>query len=640
MRHVARLRLHNWLAFQGSHELEFGPAAYAVVARHEEDEARSNWLCKSGFLESIRFALYGTHRHGSSADAWITRGEKEGLVQLSLDDGFVVTREKSPGKSAKLWAGKAEQDEAQRLVLQKVGLSEEDFVTLCYLEQGQTAKFVTEDPAPRTRMVVGWLRIEPIQRCHKSVGELLSASEKRSAEIRGKVSALDAQIQAALNGLPMPEADASLAWAREEAEKADAELAAATEAAKTSEAGARARVAREELERVLDEGKRLTDEYRSLDPDLDVRLAAAVELERAARDRASSAKRERDAKLKVATGTFGGTCPVAGIECPAKDRINQMGAEGQELLALATRQADEAARKASAADDEVAVAKGKVDAQKRLRERIVALAQRAKQLRESLPPESETRVSDPPSLEAAQAKSRGCRAVLSALEAKVEAARKAALAREAALGELSAAEAEAGTFREAQAVLGPQGAQRRLAEGALGKIEAEANFVLGACGVPLSLRVSWEREGKDPAAECPKCGLAFSPSAREKVCRECGEPRGKNRIQRLDVAMSNVSGAAEALGGLSAAFGASAWLRRQRDSQWGAAMLDEPLAACDKRVRQQVGTQLREMLGFAGFGQAFVVSHDAMSVSALPGRILVTGRGEGENVRSRIEVAA
>jgi DNA repair exonuclease SbcCD ATPase subunit len=244
-----------------------------------------------------------------------------------------------------------------------------------------------------------------------------------------------------------------------------------------------------------------------------------------------------------------------------------------------------------------------------------------------------------PALGEAQAKSRGCHAVLSALEAKLEAAGKAELARQAALSELAAAEAEAGTLREAQLVLGPLGAQRRLAQGALGKIEEEANFVLSACGVPLSLKVSWEREGKDPADECPKCGRAFAATTKEKACLECGEPRGKNRIQRLDVQLSSVSGAAKALGGLSAAFGASAWLRRERDSQWGTSLLDEPLAACDKRIRQQVGTQLREMLGFAGFRQAFVVSHDAQSVSALPGRILVTGTGEGENVRSRIEVA-
>jgi hypothetical protein len=213
------------------------------------------------------------------------------------------------------------------------------------------------------------------------------------------------------------------------------------------------------------------------------------------------------------------------------------------------------------------------------------------------------------------------------------------VAREAAVlveleDELTTLEKRAAVLREARAILGKGGAQRRLAEWALGDVEQEANLVLSGCGVDLSLKLTWEREGKGVADDCPRCGRAFAASTKEKACQECGEPRGKNRIQRLDVNLSRVSGAAKDLGGVATALGAARWLRSERGSAWATAMLDEIGSACDKKNRRLVGGQLGQMLAMAGFRQAFVVSHDARSVSSLPGRILVTGVGE----HSKVEV--
>jgi len=106
MTHVERLEITNWYRFEGEHTIELGPQVYGVVAEHEDDTERSNWLGKSALLASIAFVLTGKWRLWSEdrtlADEWITRGQQQGGVAAKLSDGLLVRRTRKRGASTQL----------------------------------------------------------------------------------------------------------------------------------------------------------------------------------------------------------------------------------------------------------------------------------------------------------------------------------------------------------------------------------------------------------------------------------------------------------------------------------------------------------------------------------------------------------
>jgi hypothetical protein len=237
----------------------------------------------------------------------------------------------------------------------------------------------------------------------------------------------------------------------------------------------------------------------------------------------------------------------------------------------------------------------------------------------------------------------GLRALLEAAQEAQRAALHAEADREIRLGLATAAEgkraalleriaglrAEIAVAREAAVIFGKGGAQRKVAEGALGEIEAVANERLRECGIDLSVGVRWSREGQGLARACEACGEAFPASARAKVCARCGAGRGQQVINRLELELSDRSGAAEDLVGVAVQLAASAWLRRGRGSTWGVALMDEPFSACDRHNRKALAGHLGAMVRGCEFEQALVISHAPDASDLFPGRIEVLVKSDG-----------
>jgi len=191
-----------------------------------------------------------------------------------------------------------------------------------------------------------------------------------------------------------------------------------------------------------------------------------------------------------------------------------------------------------------------------------------------------------------------------------------------------------GVKREALVVFGKLGAQKRVAESALKSIEDGANAMLRECGIDLSVEVQWSREGGGLARSCDACGHPFGTSAKVKQCERCGADRGPLLVNKLELVLSDRSGAAEDLVGASIQLSASAWLREDRGSAWSVALVDEPYGALDASNRKAFSTHLASMLaGRYGFVQAFVVSHSPDTVTQLPGRIEILNDGGRATVR-------
>ena len=67
-------------------------------------------------------------------------------------------------------------------------------------------------------------------------------------------------------------------------------------------------------------------------------------------------------------------------------------------------------------------------------------------------------------------------------------------------------------------------------------------------------------------------------------------------VHRLDIELSDRSGAAEDLAGAAFQLSASAWLRSERNSAWSVALLDEPFSQLDAGNRRAFATHLAAML--------------------------------------------
>jgi DNA repair exonuclease SbcCD ATPase subunit len=175
---------------------------------------------------------------------------------------------------------------------------------------------------------------------------------------------------------------------------------------------------------------------------------------------------------------------------------------------------------------------------------------------------------------------------------------------------------------------------KRVAESALKSIEDGANAMLRECGIDLSVEVQWSREGGGLARSCDACGHPFGTSAKVKRCERCGADRGPLLVNKLELVLSDRSGAAEDLAGASIQLSASAWLREDRGSAWSVALVDEPYGALDASNRKAFSTHIASMLaGRYGFVQAFVVSHSPDTVTQLPGRIEILNDGGRATVR-------
>ena len=662
---ITQLVLNNWVCFAGLHTLDLTEGVYAVVAKGEDNPERSNWLGKSSFLESIVYALYGKRRKGVLEDEWITDGQQIGSVSLTIDGDLTITRTRTRGSSTKLVVvdsniiGSLAKDEAQTHIDRLVGMSADDFFATCYFEQKRMARFVTCDASERMATIVAWLGLESLQAAEDSVKDESQALGGAIETIR-RDRQVAVQLVATLleplgfEATPPYDCDALATELERDhvplfkrgLENARGVLATAENDRDKLVAYRHSLVDAERYAEVIQEGATLAASINLPKGNPDAITVPAAELVQATRLAMNAAHAdmrhasdEHAQKSRLARGQFDGVCPVGGIQCPAQIELNAQGVINATAAAKARNALETAqARKtqAEAAYEEAQRAQQEVA---RVLARLDSLRDEATRLR--------------PSLKVAKSEQHSGKDDV-AIAARVNEARQQVYAEESAyirhqsacdklkelakdetrrVAELQALDAKFTVYRQAAAILGRNGAQRKIAEKALADIERGANQLLTQAGIDLRLSVAWSREGAGVAKTCDTCGAAFPASVKQKVCNKCGAARGQNTVNKLTLDLSDRSGAAEDLAGGAFQLAASAWLRHNRLTPWGVALIDEPFGALDSANRRAFAQHLTTMLrGEYGFSQAFVVAHHTSIMDALPRRIEITGTANGSTI--------
>ena len=601
---IAGLRLKNWGPYRNEHELVLGPGAYAVLARYASDPERSNFAGKSMLLESIRFALFGDHRHRLE-DGWISEGEDEGSVSLTTDDGPSIVRSRKRGKSTVLQVGKAKGDEAQKLIVEAIGMGQEEFDCTAWIGQGQVAQLVTADPAPRTRMVAGWL----------GLGKLQEAEGHNASALGGAVAALEsAKANVAAAEEQCRSVGSTADALRVRIGEIGALLAEQERFAEERNVNMRGLEARARFEQVATEGKALA---AKLNEGKDVPDSGLKDEVRRLDQEHAVASREVEQRRRLHRGQWDGECPLSRKQCPASDEVRaevrDNGVRLQEVEDRASSLFDEYVKTEKAAD--VALATNKE--RERIRWRMGELRKEVDRLRPMAQHAAVAPAFDD-QRPALQREAGELRAKVGILEAANERIRQAEL-------QVAGLEQRVAALRQAAAILGRAGAQKRVARAGLGKIEMAANRRLVFAGADLQVEVRWEVEGKDPAKNCGACGWPFPDSAKVKECPKCGAARGRQMQNKLEFLRSRQSGGADDLASLALQLSAARWRREHGGARWATGLLDEASAQLDASHRKALG---RMLANDDAFEQMLCVSHHVASLDALPHRIEITSDGK------------
>jgi DNA repair exonuclease SbcCD ATPase subunit len=641
----ARIEWTDVACFAGEHSLDLAPSVYAVTARHVDDAGRSNWLGKSTLLSLIPYALFGWHPKRTD-DEWINDDASECCVKLTLSDGVIVERSRKRGQSTQIrFTAKGKktltQKSAQAAIIRHIGLTCDDYFATCHFEQKQLARLVTSRSGDRADIIDGWLQadIDPIQRMHDRALDALARLSDEHAKAEADAGRISADAKALLEkygiddgARPLPAMDAIVEQRQTAADNAKTEVdqwqaKSQKRAQWVSQSNDAARYAS-----IVTEGKSLKSKVaRKPKADTDATGSALAR----AKATHTEAKREFDRVKRLDCGDFDGLCPIMGADCPVASTVRESGPAPGVLDETQLRVLD-CYNAHTAAEATHAEAKKTARFHMETEARLKSLRREARRLKPAA--DAIAKKGQPP--------------IAAAVQAGLSESREAEVNARVALEEvrndrdwLRSAATEVQTFRterdrlassialhrEAVALLGRDGAQKRVAMLALGQIEAGANALLTAAGVALSVRFVWAREGKGLAKVCGQCGTAFAASARVKECQRCGAQRGPHLIQKLDIELTNRSGAAEDLAGIAVQLSASNWLRVKRSTPWTGACIDEPFGALDATNKRALALHVSTMLRDR-FDVALVVAHDRGILDALPSQVAIVADDEGSRL--------
>lgn len=634
---IQRLTMLNFQCYRGAHNLKLGPGVWAIVARYDDDPEHSNAAGKTTLLEAVAFVLFGQHRHRYEDD-WITRDEKEGFAELDLGTKktpIIIRRSRIRGKSTQLEvteSGRAlKGDEAQEYIERLIGLGKEDFHASAYLQQKEHSRFVTGDPAVRNTMVSNWLEMDKLIASEKHARVKAKVCEE---QVRLHRSMADGTLSAAKTLLHPGVVDAwtELKTLRENTKNTIVELDEERDALRGQldawkELKARfdaGQQLRRQYDAVVEQGKALKASLAGVKVDaLKQEHAQAHEACNASFQRKLTALKEWEALKKLRTDGFAGQCPVTKTPCPVPEHVSG-------CVATMKGEADSAYRVLQTADE-----KHKEDAkiEQDLASKLRAYeldAQRLTALREQIKGMKVVEAADPGQCPDVGFQIRDLDSKLAQSNQLLGRVIEVAEYEDRYHSDMAQASENEKTSKKwwaAASLL--KAAQRRVGEVVLARIEARANELLFDAGIRLEVDISWAREGKGFADECDKCGEMY-PSKGGKTCIKCGANRPAKVIQRLEVELSDRSGALDDLAGIGIQLAASEWLRSARGSQWGVLMLDEPFGSLDKTNRLAMSGHILSMLDT--FEQAFVISHTPDTAMSMPNRIEVLATINGSSV--------
>lgn len=659
---IERITLTDWMPFGGTHALDLPAGPVAVVATYNGQPTRSNWAGKTALLEAIEWALFGVHRKRYE-DKLIHRGAAETQVALELTGGITVTRTRKNGKATQLELDedgqKSRQKKAQERINEILCFDHDDYrETVCFA-QGDIEAIAGKTSGKRRETIWQWLELDSWARVAARARSYMGNLNAELEEIRSELRTLEGMVDD--HGYPEDldvvtgDVDHDMAFQigsflgsvygyREHLSWIEDELEKAADVEVLKQDAARFEKLREEAAELKDKIKKANAIHLE-----ELLKSHREEAEKAASD-AYQARRERDDAANFQRGNFDGTCPVTRGQCPVADDIRgdvEAGRKRYDVALEAVLDAEKRERDAKDQASKVERISQKLD---RDRQRFNSVVEALRELKprwekwNETEEDSEERIESLKRRKAEQSKleremTKNVVELVQIENAEMNRRDKVARLRKRA----DDLEEQLRIVSVVTKAVGPGGAPARIADVKMRGLEENANEML--IDVGLSFEFSWDRELREPSPTCRDCGYVYK-GKRDKECPACGVKRGLKRADELEILVDDrsgeiedireKSGGARVLVASSIRLAAGMMLRELRGAPCAWACIDEPFGPLDGHNRVTLANAFAGMLGAVGLEQAFVVSHDATLLDALPGRIEITRSG---NV-STLEVAA
>lgn len=650
MSRIGIIELTNWMPYGGHHRLELPGGSIAVTATYVGNPRRSNWGGKTALLEAVEWCLFGLHRKSYEDD--VIHGDAPATaVNLFLSDGSEIRRSRARGKATVLEVRDAEgvihtKKAAEDRVVSLIGFDALDYRATVGFSQGDTEAIVSKPNGERRKIVGSWLGLDAwtrvAARARAEAKEAADAYREASTALRIREEELAKLPTSVQIGDQRADANEKIAAARRELDEVDTAL----------EAVSAREIARQDTERrtrVVAEMREAREELKKSTVYAPEARAEIVETYERSNAAVRAAQDEMIAARALVRGEFDGQCPVTCSACPVADNIRGDRATAKTKLDGARARFEAAKEFAEGAAEINRAMTATERATAQLRTKIDGLGKQARDLAASIEAqEGKGAELTDEQVTALKERRRAANAILVDESAKLRHLDQVSKSQAELIAWIDGAtenmEILAHDLRIANIAAraaGPSGIPAMIAEASLADLEDRANVILQGTG--LSFTFAWDRETKELATNCHACGYAFR-GQKDKVCPACKENREVKRADELQILVNDGSGVSEdvrAKSGGAKVLVASAirltagmMLRSSRGALCAWATVDEPFGALDAENRETLARTFAGLLGSVGLEQAFVVSHDASLLDALPARIEITREGS----RSRVAV--
>lgn len=580
-----RITGNDFLAFGGRSEIELGHGVYGVSGRYEGEQGTSNRAGKSALLDLVEVALYGECSRGFRGNKGLVHdGATEALAEVEclLTNGktFASGRLIKGSKIRAVATGMVGdlQEDAERAVIEAIGLSHDDLMRVCFVRQGDLLGLLGAKNASIRDDISRWMGLEIWETVSK---ELRAQGTTVEASLKSKKAALDEAASESKQQAPSAE---EVSRQTDEVEKLVATLAADKERTlriKNLLSGI------EEKEAELAEVQKLNaGQARS-------ELARAEQTEHRL---VAEAKTARDAmlaaKAQVGTGPrgkFSGMCPIDNCECPRVKEINsdvtrRKAAQDRYELAQADErrieeQAREAGRVANAARRKVAEADA---SDKRIPLITTSLNKMQDELRRAT---IEPLASDMEKSKLAEMQSK-----LMDMVRVADRVTQAGVRADKLRDEVASLAVKVDVLKWAVRASGREGVVGMAMQESLSRIEGAANAVLEGMGA--AHRLSFDEDGQGKLSV-----VVIDQSGRRPLAADSG---GGKAVLALAVRVA-----------LSRMLGAKVLF------------LDEVCGMLDPMALEDLASMLRALPGL-GFEQVFVISHRPEIAETMEHKIVVT----------------
>jgi DNA repair exonuclease SbcCD ATPase subunit len=651
--YVSTISLKNWMAFRGEHRVDLPPGPIAIVGRYETNERRSNWSGKTALLESVRFALTGSHRKRTD-DSLITTREEFFEVRLEMSTGLVVTRYRKRGGPTVLKVNDGgevfEREAAERHLAKLLRLSWSDFENTTWFGQNDVQALCGQTSGIRREVFSRWLELDRWERMGK----------RAQGEARDIRTRLEAARLSTIGAPPRKREDHELTALQSVLMQAEADYDQIShELEKIAHRSGRASslaVARSDADVAARLLVSIRDALAALPPPLSEEQANDLNHEAATERAALSAADAALAEVRsLIAGRFDGVCPVTCEDCPVAETVSNKRAAFVERGSKAQRERERAARAVAGASEKLSAAHLVSGKRSRLVGQLNEATRRARETRAALvalEAELGDVAGDLADLENVRRASATAREEVAQIKREIwtfESDRKALAVfeqKEALRHEtISVIEREAKIAQLVARGLGSSGIPARIAAASLTTLEDRANALLAGLGLSFSL--TWERELADPAPACSECGHVYEKRARARDCPSCGAPRSRKKSDELDILVDDgsdeiedirvKSGGAKVLVASAIRLAGGMMLREKRGSPLEVAFVDEPFGELDFENRDALARLFAGLLSSVGLEQAFVVSHDAQLLASFPTRVCVMRDEVAKSSRAFVE---